>query len=92
MSYRKQFKQEFKDAKKRLAKFEGELFWVDFDYEAFRFKSHHAHVIFYPHKTTAGNYHIRVRDAGSKDKTTFEEVCAALREGNHTCTFSRKSN
>ena len=87
----KKFAAEFKDAKKRLKDFGGELFWVDFDYEAFRFKSEKAHVIFYPHKTSAGHYHIRMRDAGSKCKAEYDAIYAAMQVDNPTCTFSQKN-
>lgn len=48
-------------------------------------------LVAYPHKTRAGNHHIRLRDAGSMDKLAYiaaVEVCY-VSAGNN-CTFQTK--
>lgn len=45
-------------------------------------------MVAYPHKTSAGNYHIRIRDEGSKNKAAFADALYLLYNGkeelNHT--------
>lgn len=92
MSKRKEFNDEFKMAKKALAPFGGDVSWSDYDYEAFRYKSDSVQLIFYPHKTSAGHYHIRMRDAGSKDKAVLDGIRVALRDvAGYCCTFRERS-
>ena len=48
-------------------------------------------VVLYPHRTTARNYHLRVRDEGSKNLVKASAVMDALdRAAGSNCTFSRK--
>ena len=78
---------EFKMAKKFLQHLKGKLEWSNNDYEAFTFKANDLNLIFYPHKTSAGNYHIRVRGTGKN----IEGVLKLLyKKSGFNCTFSRK--
>lgn len=67
MSYKKYFAEEFELAKAALKPLGGEVYWVDHDYEAFRYKADGVLLIFYPHQTTAGNHHLRVRCAANSN-------------------------
>ena len=61
------------------------------DYQCFTFKDKNICLVFYPHRTTARNYHIRVRDQGSKNKSRANKLMAMLAEDSgYNCTFSRK--
>jgi len=61
------------------------------DYQCFTFKDDGVCLIFYPHRTSARNYHIRVRDQGSKNKTRANDLMNMLDEGaGHNCTFTKK--
>ena len=62
--YNSLYGEEFRMAKEILKDFDGELAWSKNDYEAFIFKSDDMYLIFYPHRTSARNYHIRVRGTG----------------------------
>jgi len=62
------YKKEFVLAKEILAGFDGKLKRSNAPYQAFKFKSDKVCLVFYPHKTSAGNYYLRVRDEGSKDR------------------------
>lgn len=79
------FAREFQAAKERLAPLGGEVIPGVHDYEAFIYNSKNLKLIFYPHKTSAGNHHIRVRPAGNPDKKLLREAIFALAE--NTCTF-----
>jgi hypothetical protein len=60
-------------------------------------------LVIYPHKTSSGHHHARVRDNNSKDKAAAERIMKALDEGEglpqplqdrirFSCTFSRHMN
>lgn len=66
-NYHKFFKREFEKAKEVMSGEIGNLAWGIHDYEAFTFVSDDVRLIFYPHKSTAGNHHIRIRGNGSKN-------------------------
>jgi len=80
------FKREFEMAKERLAPLGGEVKPGEHDYQAFVYQAPGLRLIFYPHKTTAGNYHIRVRAEGKADPKQLEAAIFALAE--NTCTFN----
>lgn len=63
------YQEEFNLANSLLKSYDGELCWSDKKFELFIFKSNKVRLVFYPHKSNAGNVNIRVRDGGSKDKT-----------------------
>lgn len=59
-------------------------------------------LVIYPHRTTAGNYHLRVRDNSSKDRAKAAAVMRALDHGEglpkeiadrirFSCTFQSKT-
>lgn len=67
------------------------LFWSKHDYEAFRYCEQNVTLIFYPHRTTARNYHLRVRDGGSKDQARAIRLMDELdKAAGYNCTFRRK--
>ena len=59
----------------------GEMVWATDDYVAFRYREPTVRVVFYPHKTSAGHYHMRIRDEGSKDKARFADMANRLHGG-----------
>ncbi len=73
-------------AQQRLAGLGGQLQDSPHDYEVMRWTHPHLTLIFYPHRTTAGNYHIRVRAAQCTNRKTLEKAIFALAE--NTCQFS----
>lgn len=79
------FKREYETAKERLAPLGGIVEPGSNDYEAFIYTSPGLRLIFYPHKTSAGNRHIRVRTSGSYDSKKLRAAIFALAE--NTCTF-----
>lgn len=71
------------------------------DYEIAKVKGDGVSLVIYPHKTTAGNRHARVRDNGSKNAVRAAEVMTALNGGHglpqkeaekvcFSCTFTFK--
>jgi hypothetical protein len=86
------FKAEFEDAGRRLAHLGGKLEPGVHDYQAFTFTMPGLRLVFYPHKTSASNYHIRVRTEGKADQELLEKAIQALRKDNHTCTFGFPAN
>lgn len=71
------------------------------DYEIAKVKGSGVSLVIYPHKTTAGHHHARVRDNGSKNRLQAGRVMAALDAGEglpekeadrvrFSCTFSAK--
>lgn len=84
----------FKVASVVLANEPGHLYWAADDYVAFRYIEEFStvRIVFYPHRTSASNYHLRVRDEGSKDKRRAELLMKRLDIGaGHSCTFTRKN-
>jgi hypothetical protein len=58
-------------------------------------------LVIYPHKTTAGHQHARIRDNGSKNKPRAKDIMRAMKRGDglpkelsdrihYSCTFSWK--
>lgn len=71
------------------------------DYEIAKVNGDGISLVIYPHRTTAGNYHVRVRDNGSKNRLGARRVMSALDAGEglpekeaervrFSCTFSAK--
>jgi len=86
-------KNAFDAANSILKEQDGVVEHSDNDFECFTFKSKDVSLVFYPHRTTARNYHIRVRNNGSKDKEKAIKIMDILdNESGYNCTFSRKSN
>lgn len=67
----------------------GTLEWSMNDYEAFRYKEENVLLIFYPHQTTAGHHHLRLREQHSKDAKRAHEIMMQLDCSINSCTFSR---
>lgn len=87
--YRREFKDDFALAAKILGK---PVEWSPHAYEAFRFESKNVKLIFYPHRTSAGHYHIRVRDGGSVDVSLARKLMVKLYEDSgFNRTFSCKN-
>lgn len=86
----KEWQKEFNLAKLLLNAGDDELVWREQEYEAFMFKRGDLQLLFYPHKTSAHNYHIRVRDSGSGNKKLAQRVMDRISESTNCCTFSQK--
>lgn len=84
---KRHFKAEFEDAGRRLAHLGGKLEPGVHDYQAFTFTMPGLRLVFYPHKTSASNYHLRVRTEGKADEKLLREAFLALKRGNSGCTF-----
>lgn len=72
-------------------------------YEIATVKGEGVQLLIYPHKTSAGHHHARIRDNGSKDKERAKAVMRALDAGEglpeairprvqYSCTFSVLNN
>lgn len=83
--YHEVFKEEYDKAIERLAPLGGEVTPGVHDYEAFYYAAPGLKLIFYPHKTSAKNYHIRVRAAIKTDRKKLRAAIFALAE--NSCTF-----
>lgn len=84
---KRHFKAEYEDAVRRLAHMGGKLEAGVHDYQAFTFTMPGLRLVFYPHKTSASNYHIRVRTEGTADQGLLVQAIKALRDNNYSCTF-----
>jgi hypothetical protein len=81
----------FNDARQMLANEGGVVEESPHDYQCFTFKTDDVCLVFYPHRTTAQNYHIRVRNHGSKNRAKADKLMDILDEGaGYNCKFSRK--
>lgn len=69
----------------RLKGFGGALAWSANQHEVMRWVHADLVLIFYPHRTTAGNYHIRVRAGRCNDRKLLRKCVMALAE--NTCNF-----
>lgn len=88
--YQTKYQREFDIAKGLVDVIGGELEWGVHNYQAFTYEGYGVRLVFYPHRTTAQNYHIRVRDEGSEHKRLAEAVMIAFDlAGGNNCTFSR---
>jgi hypothetical protein len=72
-------------AEKRLAGLGGKLMDSPHDYEIARWMHPDLTLIFYPHKTSANNYHARVRAGYCANRDTLRKAIFALAE--NTCQF-----
>jgi hypothetical protein len=81
------FKAEYEDAGRRLAHLGGKLEPGVHDYQAFTFTMPGLRLVFYPHKTSASNYHLRVRTEGKAEEKLLREAFLALKRGNIGCNF-----
>lgn len=83
--YEDTFRLEFWTAKERLAPLGGNVTPGVHDYEAFIYEREGLRLVFYPHKTSAGNRHIRVRTTGKFDPAVLREALFMLAE--NSCCF-----
>lgn len=89
--YRRLYREEFDLASQVLKGRNGSLDWSTADYVVFVWSEPTVCIAFYPHKTSAGNHHIRVRDHGSADKELAIRLMDDLDEAaGYNCTFTRK--
>jgi hypothetical protein len=72
-------------AQQRLAGLGGALHDSPHDYEVMRWEHPKLTLIFYPHRTTAGNHHIRVRAARCESRAVLRDAIFALAE--NSCQF-----
>lgn len=84
-THKNHFQREFETAKVRLAPLGGDVLPGEHDYEAFTYSAPGIRLIFYPHRTSAGNYHIRVRAVGKPEPEKLRAAVYALAE--NSCTF-----
>lgn len=82
---KKLWRREFQAAEQRLAGLGGTLEWSSHAYEVFRWCAPGLTLIFYPHRTTAMNHHIRVRKGTCEDQGLLRKAIHALAE--NSCTF-----
>ena len=80
---RKPWQDQFDVASLILKDEPGEIVWATDDYVAFRYREPDVRIVFYPHRTSAGHHHIRIRDEGSKDKARFLALAGRLHAGGH---------
>lgn len=80
-----------KKAKKILKGEKIEFVKIMKDYIGFKIFSKGVSMVVYPHKTSAGHFHARVRDENSKDKSEFLRLWKKLDEFENNCEFHLKS-
>lgn len=62
---------------------------VTADYQTARIVGDGVRLVIYPHRTSAGNYHLRLRDEGSAKPMAAIHVAKALdKAAGYNCTFS----
>jgi hypothetical protein len=81
----KQWKAEWDSADQRLKGLGGRLDWSPVAYEIMRWVHPDLTLIFYAHRTTAGNHHARVRAGRCTNRDLLRKCIFALAE--NTCTF-----
>lgn len=72
-------------AASRLAEIGGALDWSPHAHEVLRWSHPELTLIFYPHRTSAGNYHVRVRAGACKSRKLLRRCIVALAE--NSCQF-----
>lgn len=60
------------------------------DYQTAKIKGEGVCIVIYPHKTSAGNYHLRLRDENSKNKERAFQIMKDFDKLEMGCTFSHK--
>lgn len=86
------WQEEYDLAATALAGEPGELVWATDQYVAFRYIEPSVRIVFYPHKTTRGHYHIRVRQESCGDRERAVALMQRLdRSVPGWCTFTRKN-
>lgn len=71
--------------------FNCDVFLSNAKYQIAKIKGDGVQLVLYPHKTTAGNHHIRIRDENSKDPKKALAIADALdKTAGFNCTFQMK--
>ena len=87
-----EWEREFSLAKETLWGEPGRLEIATDQYVAFRYIEPNLRLVFYPHKTSAGNYHLRIRYEGCKDNLRADLLAKRLDDAaGFNCTFQRKN-
>ena len=64
----------------------------DTPYHIAKIKGDDIQLVLYPHKTSAGNHHMRIRDEGSKDAKSALSIADALHTtSGFNCSFQMKA-
>lgn len=85
------WEREYELAKKLLTGFPGSLVTATDPYVAFRYLEDGLRIVFYPHRTSAGNYHLRTRVEPCPRKAEGRAIQALLDKGaGPNCTFTWK--
>jgi len=70
-----------------------QLFLSDAPYQVAKLVGDDVKLVIYPHKTTAFNYHLRIRDEGSKNRLRALQIMKGLdAAAGFNCTFSAHMN
>lgn len=89
---RHEWQTEFDHASAALADEPGTFVWATDAYVAFRYIEPGVRIVFYPHRTTARNYHIRCRTEPCSDMRRAEVLMKRLDDSKPGwCTFTRKN-
>lgn len=71
---------------------DSEVYLVNAEYEVFHAVVDGVRLIFYPHKTSSNNYHLRIRNGSPKRKEDFNCLAGILGNSkNPSCTFHVKN-
>jgi hypothetical protein len=91
--YQVEYFREFIVAERILKPYPGRLEWATDDYVAFRYRDERACIVFYPRKSTTGNWHLRVRSQGSAEPQYARDIMIRLDVGaGHNPTFCERSD
>lgn len=86
-----EWQQDFDLAQSLLAGYPGKLEIATDPYVAFRYIEEGLRIVFYPHRTTAGHYHIRTRVEPCNRRPEARRIQAMLDKGaGPNCTFTWK--
>lgn len=86
-----EWQEELDLAKKLLSEIKGEFQVVDKNYIAFRFKADAWAIVAYPHRTSAGHHHLRIRLENAKTPGARIDAAKAmwrLAHAENSCTFN----
>lgn len=78
-------------ARRVAERFGGEIEDVTHAHQIMKYRAPGVVLVFYPHKTTARHYHVRIRDEHSKDKEAAQNMLAIFSaSAGFSCTFTHK--
>jgi hypothetical protein len=88
----KELRAELPEAQEMLKDEDVEFIPVFKNYILFKIQGKDFRVVAYPHKTSAGNRHVRVRNEGSKNIKEAERIMDKLYElSGNNCRYQRKA-